>query len=157
MLSLDQIETEIKEAIKAKDQLLADTLRGLKTRIQNEKIAKMPPFGGSASGGKDLGESEILALVKSEVKKRKEAAESYGIGGRAELQGKELKEAAILEKFLPPQMQESELKALVEKVIAENNFTVKDFGKAMGQLKAQVGEAADGSKLAKLLKEKLNT
>ncbi|MCX6797052.1 MAG: GatB/YqeY domain-containing protein [Candidatus Doudnabacteria bacterium] len=145
MLSLDQIETEIKEAIKAKDQLLVDTLRGLKTRIQNEKIAKM----------KDLGESEILALVKSEVKKRKEAAESYGIGGRAELQGKELKEAAILEKFLPPQMQESELKALVEKVIAENNFTVKDFGKAMGQLKAQVGEAADGSKLAKLLKEKL--
>lgn len=145
MLSLDQIETEIKEAIKAKDQLLVDTLRGLKTRIQNEKIAKM----------KDLGESEILALVKSEVKKRKEAAESYGIGGRAELQGKELKEAAILEKFLPPQMQESELKVLVEKVIAENNFTVKDFGKAMGQLKAQVGEAADGSKLAKLLKEKL--
>lgn len=147
MLSLNQIEVDLKDAMRARNQTAIDVLRGLKTRVQNEKIAKM----------KDLSESEILALVRSEVKKRKEAAESYGIGGRAELQDKELKEAAILEKFLPPQMQESELKSLVEKIILENNLTAKDFGKAMSQVKAQVGEAADGSKLAKLLKEKLNT
>jgi len=145
MLSLKQIETDLVAAIKAKDRIAADTLRGLKTRIQNEQIAKI----------KELEESEILALVKSEHKRRKEAAESFNQGNRPELAEKELKEAAILEKYLPAQMSEAELNGLIEKIIVENGFAAKDFGKAMGLLKAQAGNAADGSLIAKLLKEKL--
>jgi len=155
MVSLQQIETDLITAMKAKEQLAVETLRGLKTRIQNEKVAKMSRGAGSASGGKDLSESEIIALIRSEVKRRKEAAESFKSGARNELMEKELQEAVILEKYLPAQMPEAELSAIIEKTVSENSFTAKDFGAAMGKLKAQLGDRAEGALLAKLLKEKL--
>lgn len=145
MISLNQIETELKEGMKAKNQLLVEVLRGLKTRIMNEQIAKM----------KDLSEDEIVVLVKSEVKRRKEAALSYKTGDRSELAEKELAEAMLLEKYLPLQMSEADIIQLVEGLILENNLTAKDFGKAMGLLKAKVGQSADGAVLSKILKEKL--
>ena len=144
-MNLAQIESDLTTAIKAKDQIAVDVLRGLKTRVQNEKISKM----------RDLSEADIVALVRSEVKKRKEAAEVYEKGGRAELAEKENKEASILQKYLPAQMSEVELSTLIDKSISENNFIAKDFGAAMGKLKAQVGDKADGATLAKILKEKL--
>ena len=155
MVSLQQIETDLITAMKAKEQLAVETLRGLKTRIQNEKVAKMSRGAGSASGGKDLSESEIIALIRSEVKRRKEAAESFKSGARNELMEKELQESVILEKYLPAQMPEAELSAIIEKTVSENSFTAKDFGAAMGKLKAQLGDRAEGALLAKLLKEKL--
>ena len=145
MLSLSQIEQDLTQAIKARDQIAVDTLRGLKTRVQNEKIAKM----------RDLSETDLVALVRSEVKKRKEAAEVYQKGGRQELADKELREALILEKYLPLQMAEEQLIPLIEKTVAENNFSAKDFGAAMGRLKKEIGDKADGAVIAKLLKEKL--
>ena len=145
MLSSQQIDTDLTVAIKAKDQIAADTLRGLKTRIQNERISKM----------RDLSESDLVVLVRSEVKKRKEAAEVYQKGGRQELADKELREALILEKYLPVQMPEAELLSLIKKIITENNFIAKDFGAAMGMLKKQVGDKAEGATLAKLLKDRL--
>jgi hypothetical protein len=145
MISLSQIESDLVTAMKAKDQLAVETLRGLKTRIQNEKVAKM----------KDLAEADLVGLVKNEIKRRKDSAEVYTQAGRQELAGKELKEAGILEKYLPPQMSEAELSALIDSVIKENSFVAADFGKAMGKLKAQVGNSADGASLAKILKEKL--
>lgn len=149
MISQQQIETDLVTAMKAKDQLAVETLRGLKTRIQNQKLS-----AGSLKGD-DLSEGDLVSLVKSEVKRRKEAAETYVKGARQELADKELAEAAILEKYLPAQMSGAELSALVEKVISENGFIAKDFGVAMGKLKAQAGNTADGGVLAKILKEKL--
>ena len=146
MISLSQIEQDLTTAMKAKDQMAVNVLRGLKTRIQNEQIAKTKP---------ELSEQEIFALIRSEVKRRKEAAESFALGGRAQQAEAEQKEAGILQKYLPAQMPETELTAKVEKFLAENNFTVQDFGKAMGGLKQQLGDHADGALLAKLLKEKL--
>ena len=145
MLNLQQIESDLTTAMKAKDQLSVEVLRGLKTRVQNEKIAKQ----------KDLDENDILNLIKSEVKRRKEAAETYTTGGRGELAEKELKEAEILGKYLPVQMSEVEINTVIEKILAENTFTTKDFGAAMGKVKAAVGNNADGAVVAKLLKEKL--
>lgn len=145
MISLNQIETELKEGMKTKNQLLVEVLRGLKTRIMNEQIARM----------KELTEEEILVLIKSEVKRRKEAAESFKNGNRPELMEKELNEAGILEKYLPPQMSEEDMVKLVEKEIAENSFTAKDFGKAMGAIKAKASQSADGAVLSKILKERL--
>ncbi len=150
MLSLQQIESDLIAAMKAKEQVAVEVLRGLKTRIQNDKIAKM-----TVSGGKDLTEAEIIALVRSEVKRRKEAAEVFSKGNRAELAEKEQSEAKILEKYLPAAMPEDQLIALIEATIAESNFIAKDFGIAMGKLKALVGDKADGGTLAKILKEKL--
>ncbi len=145
MVNLEKIEKDLMDALKSKDQLSADTLRGLKVRLQNEKIAKM----------RDLTEEEAVALVKSEIKRRKEAAESFSNGGRAEMAEKELKEALVLEKFLPAQKSNEELEKIVQTVITENNFVASDFGKAMGLLKTKVGQSADGAVMAKLLKEKL--
>lgn len=159
MISLEQIEKDLTVAMKAKEQLAVEVLRGLKTRIQNEKTAKGRPQRSegslSAGDGKELSEVEIVALVRSEVKRRKEAAESFSSGSRSELAEKELAEAVILEKYLPAAMPEAELVAIIEKTITENNFTAKDFGAAMGKLKAILKDSVDGSTLAKILKEKL--
>ena len=159
MLSLSQIEQDLVVAMKAKDQLAVETLRGLKTRVQNEKTAASSrpeaQAEGSTQGGKELSENAILALVRSEVKRRKEAAVTYTTGGRQELADKELAEASILEKYLPAQMPEGDLVKIIDDAIAQNSWTVADFGKAMGKLKAQVGDQADGALLAKILKEKL--
>lgn len=146
MLSLKQIEQDLITAMKAKDQIAVDVLRGLKTRIQNEKVSKMV---------EELSADEILSLVRSEVKRRKEAAEAFGAGGNNQSKDKELKEAEILTRYLPPQMSEEEIGKLAEEVIAAGSFAAADFGKAMGALKAKVGNSADGAVVAKVLKEKL--
>jgi uncharacterized protein YqeY len=145
MITLSQLESELVSAMKAKDQLLVDTLRGLKVRLQNEKISKMA----------DLTEEQVTALVKSEIKRRKEAAESFSAGGRSDMAEKELAEAKILEAYMPEQMSEAEILSLVDSVVAAGNFTAADFGKAMGMVKAKVGQAADGGTVARLLKERL--
>jgi uncharacterized protein len=167
MISLSQIESEIKESIKAKDQVRTDVLRGLKLRVQNEQIAKktkgarlLPesdPRGQRPDGQEpaELSEEEILALVKSEIKKRKEASESFKTGGRTELAEKEQKESAILEKFLPPQMPEEEIIKIIDSVLALGQFTAKDFGFVIKEVKTKAGSSADSGTIAKLLKEKL--
>ncbi len=145
MLNLSQIESDLITALKAKNSVAVSTLRGLKTRIQNEKISKQ----------KELSEEEIVSLIKSEIKRRKEAAGAFESGNRPEQAAAELSEALVLEKYLPRQMSEQEITAAVEKIISEESATAADFGKLMGKLKAQIGQTADGSVIAKLLKEKL--
>jgi uncharacterized protein YqeY len=94
-------------------------------------------------------------LVRSEVKRRKDAQEAYINGGRQDLADKEAAEAKILEVFLPAQMPQEQLSATIDKTISAMSATAADFGKVMGKLKAELGDAADGATLAKLLKEKL--
>lgn len=91
MITLQQIEQDLTIAIKAKDQISVDVLRGLKTRLTNERIAK----------ARDLSDDEILALLKSEVKKRKEAAEAFKAGARAELQKKNSRNARFWKNICP--------------------------------------------------------
>ncbi len=159
MLSLSQIESDLTAAMKARNQLATDTLRGLKTRLQNEKTAAGRPKRSEGSqtspGKKELTENEIIALVKSEIKRRKEAVEGFMAGGRSEMAEKELAEAKILEGYLPQQMSEADILKTIDEIIARNSFTAADFGKAMGQLKGKVGQNADGALMAKLLKERL--
>ena len=158
MISKQQVEQDLITAMKAKDQLTVEVLRGLKTRIQNEMTAargRPEQSEGSNTGSKDLPENDIIALVKNEVKRRKESAETYKNGGRAELAEKESSEAKILEKYLPEQMSEEQINQVIGEVLSSGAFTQADFGKAMGQVKAKVGNNADGALVAKLLKEKL--
>lgn len=144
-LSLSQIEELLTTNLKAKNQIAVDTLRGLKTRITNEQIAK----------GSELTSDEILALVKSESKRRKEAAEAFTTGGRTDAAAKEMQEAEVLAQFLPEQVSEQEIATFVDQKIASESWVAADFGKAMGVLKQQYGTSADGGLLAKILKEKL--
>lgn len=156
MLTLEQIEHDITAALKAKNQLAADTLRALKVRVQNEKTAAGRPerSEGSASS-KELSESEIIALVRSEIKRRKEAADSFTKGGRPEMASRELEESKLLEGYLPAQMSEAEIQKIIDATVTEHAFAAPDFGKAMAAVKAAVGNAADGAVIAKLLKAKL--
>jgi uncharacterized protein len=145
MLNLSAIETALQTAVKSREQVTVDTLRGLKTRIQNEQIAK----------GSELSEADILVLVQSEAKRRKEAAAAFRDGGRNEAADKEEAELKVLSVFLPEQVSEEEIAKVIDAKISENSWTVKDFGQAMGSLKGHFGNTADGATVAKLLKEKL--
>lgn len=145
MVNLQTIEQALVVALKARNQLEADTLRALKTRLQNEKI----------SLGKELDEQQVIQLVQSEVKRRKDATEMYINAGRQELAEKEKSEIVFLQKFLPEQVSEEDIAKIITELISEHSFTKVDFGKAMGQLKARFGNTADGATLSKILKEKL--
>lgn len=146
MVNLAAVETALQEALKARDQVKADTLRALKTRIQNEQIAK----------GSELSEADVLILVQSEAKKRKEAATAYRDAGRTEQADKEEAELAVLSVFLPEQVSEEEIAKVIDEKVAASGWSAKDFGAAMGALKGHFGNTADGAVIAKLLKQKLN-
>ncbi len=145
MINLSEVEAALLTALKARDQIAADTLRALKTRIQNDKISK----------GSELTEAEVLSLVQSEAKRRKESATAFRDAGRTEAADKEEAELAVLSQFLPEQVSEEEIIKTIEAKISENAWTTKDFGQAMGQLKGHFGNTADGALVAKILKEKL--
>jgi uncharacterized protein YqeY len=146
MANLADIESDVHTALKARDSLTADTLRGLKTRIQNEQIAQ----------GRELSDEGIEALVASEVKRRKEAAQAFTDGGRGELAEKEMAEAAVLQKYLPAQVSEDEIRQAAQAMAQESGWsTKKDFGPAMAALKAKFGASADSGTLAKILQELL--
>lgn len=146
MINLSEVETALQTALKARDQITADTLRALKTRIQNEQISK----------GSELSEPELLVLVQSEAKRRKEAATAFRDAGRTEQADKEESEYKILSVFLPEQVGEEEIEKVIDAKIAESGWTSKDFGSAMGALKGHFGNTADGALIAKILKQKLN-
>lgn len=145
-LSMQVIEAKLTEALKAKNQIAVDTLRGLKTRITNEQINK----------GDALTSDEVLALVKSEAKRRKEAVDAFTAGGRTEAAEKEAAELEVLSEFLPEQLSEEQVAAKIDEAISANSWTAADFGKAMGSLKQEFGNSADGALVAKLLKAKLS-
>lgn len=144
-LSLNVIEQQLTEALKSKNQISVDTLRGLKTRITNEQIAK----------GDKLTTEELLALVKSEAKRRKEAIVAYQNAGRTESMEKEAQELQVLSQFLPEQLSQEQIISVITEQITQNNWTVADFGKAMGALKTHFGDSADGAVVSQLLKERL--
>lgn len=145
MINLSEVETALQTALKARESITVETLRALKTRIQNEQITK----------GSELTEAEVLSLVQSEAKRRKEAGTAFRDAGRTEAADKEEAELAVLSKFLPEQVSEEDIVKTVEAKIVENSWTAKDFGQAMGQLKGHYGNTADGALIAKILKEKL--
>ena len=133
----------------ARDSLRTQTLQGLKAAILNEEVAKKVRDEG-------LDTNSIEQIVVREVKKREEAATLYDQGGNAESAAKERTEKDILAAYLPKQLTEAEIAALIDKVIETMQPDgMKDMGKVIGAVKTQVGNAGDGALIAKLVKEKL--
>lgn len=140
------IKKQILEAMKAKDSVRLSTLKLLSAELHNEWIAKQH----------DLSGEEELAVVRREVKKRKDAIEAYQIAGRVAQADTEKEELAILEEFLPSQMGDEELDQLVNDSIKELNVSsLGDMGKVIGVVKAKAGATADGARIAVLVKQKL--
>jgi uncharacterized protein YqeY len=145
----DQLTADLKTAMLGGDKVLATTLRGLKSVILNAEIAK-----GSREQG--LTDVEIIELFGKEAKKRQESAEMYIKGGSQEKADAELLEKRVIEGYLPQQMTDEELQAVVDRVTAElGGITQQLMGQAIGKVRAEVGAKADGGRIAAAVKGKI--
>lgn len=145
-----QLEDDVKAAMLAGDAHRVETLRGLKTVILYADVAaKKRDTGG-------ISDDDVMTLFAKEAKKRQESADLYVQGGSQERADKELAEKAIIETYLPAQMDEAELAVIIENIIKEQGAEgPQAMGKVIGAVKAKVGNSADGSVIAKLVKERL--
>ena len=164
MVFKKKIQKDLNEAIKKKEDLTSSVLRLLLAAILNKekekryKLSKEKPDLKEEELEKEsqLTDEEVIEAISFEVKKRKEAIADYEKGERKELAEKEKKEIEILQKYLPEQLSEDEIKKIakeaVEKVGAKEP---KDMGKVMQELAPQVKGKADGSLVSKIVKELL--
>ena len=145
----NKIDSDLKAALLAGDKVKVETLRGLKSAIHNEAIAQ----GAQESGLKD---EEIQKVLAREAKKRAEASELYKQGGNSQRAEDELAEKAIIDGFLPEQMDEAEIAKAVDEEIAKiKSPQLSDMGKIIGAVRGRLGAGADGATIAKLVKAQL--
>ena len=149
-MSLQQKITEdMKAGMMAKDSQRVGTLRLLIAALRNEEIAKMKK-------GEGLKDDETVTVIGREVKKRRDSIEQYGAAGRNDLVEQEQRELAILSAYLPTQMSETEVRAIVEATLQEVAATSgQDIGKVMKALMPKVKGKADGGLVNRIVKEKL--
>ncbi len=160
----EKIQEEIKDAMRSGDELVTSTLRMLiasitsKEKEKRYKISKEKPTLNEEGLVKEsqLAEEEILDVISSEIKKRRDAVVLYEKGGRQELADKEKKEIGMLQKYLPEQISEEEIKKLVsEAVVKTGAKEMKDMGKVMAELNPKIKGRADGSVVSKIVKDLL--
>jgi len=143
----DSITKQIGEALKAHDEVCLSTLRMLSSALNYEFIAKQHK----------LSEDEELVVVKREAKKRKDAIEAYEKVGAKERAEKEEKELVILEKYLPEEMSDTELQALVKEAIKETQVTeVTGLGKVMAVVMDRARGKVSGDRASALVKSLLS-
>lgn len=149
-MGLEQkIMTDLKAAMLAKDEIALRSLRAIKAAILLAKTSE------GASG--DLKEEEEIKLLQKLVKQRKDSLEIYQQQNRADLAQKEKEEIGIIEKFLPAQLSNEELKAIISKIITDTGASSPgDMGKVMGVATKQLAGKADGKTISALVKELLS-
>lgn len=144
-----RIMDEMKTAMRAKDTLALEALRAIKSGIllaQTESGAK-----------EEISEDEEIKLLQRLVKQRKDSANIYTEQGRADLAEPELLQAAVIEKFLPAQLSEVEVEAVVARIIAENDASgMAAMGKVMGLVSAELAGKADGKTISTIVKKLLS-
>ena len=144
-----QVQEDIKQAMKAKDHVAMNAVRAIKGQILL--------FKTSEGGSKEVTDGDILNMIRKLVKQRKEAAEQYIAAGRQELADNELAEAAVLEKYLPKQLSAEEVKAKVQEIIAQVGATsIKDMGKVMGAANKALAGLSDGRTISTIVKDLLS-
>ncbi|MEG2100577.1 GatB/YqeY domain-containing protein [Flavobacterium sp. FlaQc-28] len=143
-----QIMDEIKTAMKAKDTVALESLRAIKSELL---------LASTASGSKeDLSEEDEIKLLQRLVKTRKESARIFTEQNRPDLAEPELAQVAVIEKFLPAQLSEEEVEAVVAKIIAETGASgIASMGKVMGLASAQLGGTAEGKTISAIVKKLL--
>jgi len=148
-MSLEQkIMTEMKEAMKAKDEATLRGLRAIKAEIIKAKTE--PGAGGEVS------EEKELAMLQKMMKQRKDSLEIYQQQSRADLAQKEQEEIAVIEKFLPKQLSSDELRSELQQVIAETGASSPaDMGKVMAAATKKLAGRADGKTISATVKELL--
>ncbi len=146
----DDIKAETITAMKAKDKERTAALRLISAKIKDRDIELR---------GKDAGDDDamVIDVLQKMAKQRRESIAMYEQGGRTELAEQEKTEMAVIEEFLPQQMDEAETKAAIEKIKAETGAEgMKDMGKVMGELKARHGTQLDMGRASGWVKESLS-
>ncbi len=146
---VEQIRADLTAATKSKDAVRQRTLRSAIAAIQEAEVS-----GKEATRLDDAG---VQAVLKAQVKRRNDAIEAFEAGGRSDRADEERVEAEILQGYLPAELTDEELDAIVTAVFAEGGFsTMKDMGAAMKAVNAEVGGRADGKRVSTLVKTRLS-
>lgn len=146
----EQLRADMTASMKARDEVRTGTLRMVLTAITNEEVA-----GKSA---RELSDDEVLKVLAREAKKRREAAEAFDGAGRQELADKERAEGAILDEYLPAQLSDEDLVALVREAIAESGAEgPQAMGQVMKVVQPKVAGRAEGGRIAAEVKKQLAT
>jgi uncharacterized protein YqeY len=142
----ERLEADIKTAMLAREATTVTTLRGLKAAFLSAKVA---------AGTRDtaMSDDEAIAILSKEAKKRQESADMYTQGGRPDSAAAEATEKALIETYLPAQLTEDEVRAVVDEVLAATDSPA--MGPVIGAVKQRTAGAADGAMIARIVKEKL--
>lgn len=134
--------------MRSKDSLRLSVLRMMKAAVKNKEIDKM----------KTLDEGEVLAVLNTLVKQRKDSVEQFRKGGREELAQKEEAEIKIIEEYLPAAASEEDIRRAIEEAVQETGAaSIKDMGKVMKAARERLaGKSVDGGRVSQLVKEKLS-
>jgi len=144
----DRLRADLNTAMKARDELTTATLRMTLTAVTNEEVA-----GKSA---RELSDDEVLKVITREAKKRRESAEAFDAANRTELAERERAEGAILDAYLPAQLDDAELTDLVQQAIAESGATnMSGMGAVMKLVQPKVAGRADGKRISDEVRRQL--
>jgi uncharacterized protein YqeY len=148
-MNLNELVSEaMKTAMRARDSLRLNAIRLMRTAIKNREIDER----------RELEDQEVIGVLSTLVKQRKESAQVYREGGRPELAEKEELELAIIQEFLPAQLDEAELRALIEAAVNETGAaSMKDMGKVMKVVTGKTLGRADGRLVSELVKARLSS
>jgi uncharacterized protein YqeY len=145
----EKIQSQMTDAMRSKNQLRLDVLRMMKSAVKLKEVEKM----------KALEEGEVIAVLNTLVKQRKDSIEQFRKGGREELAQKEEAEIKIIEEYLPAAASEEDIRQAVSEAMQETGAaSVKDIGKVMKATLARLaGKTADGARISQMVKEKLSS
>jgi uncharacterized protein YqeY len=142
----ESIANDMREAMKAREQVRVGTLRMLMTAVKNSEVEKLH----------DLSDDEVIEVIAREAKRRCESIEAFEKGGRADLVEKESGELAVLEAYLPEKPSDEELAVLVDQAIAETGASApKQMGEVMKALMPKLRGRADGAQVSAMVKARL--
>jgi len=143
----ERLDEDLKSAMRAREQLRLDTIRGLKSAIKYREIEIM----------KSLDDAGVLGVVASEIKRRRDSVEQYRAGNRQDLVDKEEAEIVVLQAYLPAQLGEAELRAKVDEVVERTGAKgMKDMGAVMKALLPEVQGRAEGKTVSDMVKSRLS-
>ena len=144
----EKIQTQMADAMRNKDPLRLSVLRMMKTAVKNKEVEKMKP----------LDENEVIAVLNTLVKQRRDSIDQFRKGGREELAQKEEAEIGIIQEYLPAAASEEDIQQAIAQAIRETGVaTMKDLGKVMkATLVLLAGKGADGARVSQMVKEKLS-
>ena len=149
-MSLQQkVMEDMKAAMRAKDAVALEALRAIKSAIL---------LAQTESSSKDLSEKDELKILQKLVKQRRDSAQIFTEQNRADLAEPELNQAKIIEKFLPEQLSEEEITAIVKQIISDTGAaSMSDMGKVMGAANAKIAGRADGKTISTIVKKELSS